>query len=85
MFSPIKSVDVEFFENEVFLGLKFERQWNFNKLKFDGEDYIVHISDDEFHIRRFWIKTLITDLKYKKIIFKDISYGNHSVNFWFDF
>ena len=87
MIVPIKSLDMEFFDDEVFLGLKLHHEWNFDKLKFDNNDhdYILYLTDSELHVQRFWLKTLVSDLKNKQIIFKDVAYGLNSVNFWFNF
>ena len=85
MIVPIKSLDMEFFDDEVFLGLKLHHEWSFDRLKFDCEDYIIYVANGESHLYRFWVKTLVLDLQKKKIIFKDVAYGTNNVNFWFNF
>ena len=46
MIVPIKSLDMEFFHDEVFLGLKLHHEWNFDKLKFDNNDhdYVLYLT-----------------------------------------
>lgn len=84
MMWPINQIDLEFTDDEVVLIIIFNSEWNFDRLKADEDnDYIIYVANSDFHIKRFWVKTLVSDFKNKKIIFNDIVYGANFVKIYF--
>jgi hypothetical protein len=83
MISPIKKIYHELIEEEILVHIEFDESWKFDRLKIDEDDFIVYVANDSYEIRRFWLKTVLPDLKNKKIIFNDIDYHRGFIEIYF--
>jgi hypothetical protein len=80
---PIKNVKCEEIGDETLISFEFHQSWFFERLKFDNQDYVMYVSNESFIPRRMWLKTIMPELRDKKMIFNDIEYENNFTRIYF--